>query len=129
MKPRTQPFRAGLTYAAPPALVRWVLGGGGEAAHEVLLASEKVFERLAGGGGFNAALDFGEFALELFTGEGVEAALGFFPSELLSFFEEDFEEEAALAVFEDSTDFGGVEGIAGKAGDDEGGKDFFGFEA
>src|SRR5690242_16485138 len=41
------------------------LPGGGEAAHEFLLAGEEVAQAGAGGTGFNAALHLGEFLLGL----------------------------------------------------------------
>jgi hypothetical protein len=115
--------------AKTKVLCRAKLAGGGEAAHELLLFFEEAAEFGAGGIGFDAALDIGEFFFGLAVAEGVEAAHGFVPSGLAGFFEQNFVEDSAIAVFESCGDLRGLERLVGVAGGNEGGEDFFGFEA
>ena len=95
----------------------------------MLFAFEEGAEVGAGGVGFDAALDFGEFAFGTALLQGFDAAFGFLPSEFAGIFEKDFEEDAAIAFVELGADFGGLNRVARERDGHQGGKDFFGFES
>src|SRR5579863_10448734 len=103
--------------------------GGGQALHKILFAFEEGAELRAGGVGFDAALDFGEFVFGSAVFQGFDAAFGFFPGEFVRIFKQDFEEDAAVAVVEFGADLGGLDRFAGQHGSYECGQNFLGFEA
>ena len=94
-----------------------------------MLFFEEFAHLRAGRVGFDVALDFGKFAFDAAVLQGFDAAGGFFLGKFVGGFEENFEKEAAVAIFEDAGDFIGLDSFAGGVGEDEGGEDFFGFES
>jgi hypothetical protein len=105
------------------------LTGGGETFHQELFAFQQGAEVGAGWIGFDAALDFAEFAFGAALLERFDAAFRFLPGHLAGILEQDFEQDAAVAIFERGANFGGLNGVAGQHGSYQGGQNFLGFKA
>jgi len=105
------------------------LAGGGEAAHEFLFAGEEVAQARAGGIGFDAALDFGEFLFGLAMLEVLDTTQGFLPGRFTVLFQQNLEEQAAVALLQHGGDFGGLHRLAGEAGEDQRGENLLRLEA
>ena len=61
--------------------------------------------------------------------QGFETAFRFLPGALLGWLEEDFEEQAAVALVEKGSNLRGLHGLVGKLGDNESSEDLFRLEA
>src|SRR5579859_2947460 len=121
-------FRACRTEVRPPRKTRRGLPRGGEAAHEFLLAGEQVAQAGAGGTGFDAALDLGEFLLGLAVLEVLNTTQGFLPGRFTVLFKQNLEEQAAVAFFQRGGDFGGLHRLPREAGEDQRGENLLRLE-
>src|ERR1700743_268451 len=123
-----RPYITGVEHRVQP-IANYRSAGGGEAFHQVLFALEEYAKVGACGVGFDAALDFGQFAFGASLLQGDDAAFSFFPGEFAGILEEDFEKDPAIAVFKLGADFGGWARLAGQRGSHQRSENFLGLKA
>src|SRR6266436_9940440 len=106
-----------------------ILTGGGQPAHEFLLLLEQSAHLRCGWTRLNASLDFGEFPFGLPVLERFDTAQSLFPGRLVGFFEEDFEEQPPVALFQHRGHFRRLQGLACEAGDHQRRENLLRFQA